>query len=342
MDYPAVNVAPPDGDQGQYYTTRPGPYDMWAVEYGYTPGASETELDAILSRSTEPELAFGNDADDMRAPGKAIDPEVMVGDMSNEALDYAEGRMQLVEDLMGNLLDKYENPGQSYQELRNAFLSVTGQHAQMAAVASRYVGGVHVDRALIGQEGATEPYRPVSLEKQQRALDLLNEYLFAPDAFEIIPNELYRHLQPQRRGFNFFGESEDPKIHARVHGIQERVLAHLLHPNVLERITDTRLYGNEYTLAEYMRDLTDAVFAADAQGNVNTFRQNLQVSYVESLGTVVGEEGDARYDNVAQSAAFQSLREIERMIGRKRGVNAETRAHTDHVLHLIEKATSTE
>jgi hypothetical protein len=127
-----------------------------------------------------------------------------------------------------------------------------------------------------------------------------------------------------------------------VHGIQERVLAHLLHPNVLERITDTRLYGNEYTLAEYMRDLTDAVFAADAQGNVNTFRQNLQVSYVESLGTVVGEEGDARYDNVAQSAAFQSLREIERMIGRKRGVNAETRAHTDHVLHLIEKATSTE
>ena len=342
MDYPAVNVAPPDGDQGQYYTTRPGPYDEWAVEYGYTPDASETELDAILSRSTEPELAFGNDADDMRAPGKAIDPEVMVGDMSSEALDYAEGRMQLVEDLMGDLLEKYEDPGQSYQELRNAFLSVTGQHAQMAAVASRYVGGVHVDRALIGQEDATEPYRPVPLEKQQRALDLLNEYLFAPDAFEIIPNELYRHLQPQRRGFNFFGESEDPKVHARVLGIQENVLAHLLHPNVLERMTDTRLYGNEYTLAAYMRDLTDAVFAADAQDNVNTFRQNLQVSYVESLASVVGEEGDAQYDNVAQSAALQSLQEIERMIERKRGVNAETRAHTDHVLHLIDEATATE
>ncbi len=342
MDYPAVNVAPPDTDQGQYYTTRPGPYDVWAVEYGYTPDASEEELDAILSRSTEPALAFGNDADDMRAPGKGIDPDVMIGDMSKEALDYAEGRMQLVEGLMDDLLTKYEDPGQSYQELRNAFLSVTGQHAQMAAVASRYVGGVHVDRALIGQEGATEPYRPVPLEKQQRALDLLNEYLFAPDAFEIIPNELYRHLQPQRRGFNFFGASEDPKVHARVLGIQENVLAHLLHPNVLERMTDTRLYGNEYTLAAYMRDLTDAVFAADAQGNVNTFRQNLQVSYVESLATVVGEEGDARYDNVAQSAALQSLQEIERMIDRKRGVNAETRAHTDHVLHLIDEATATE
>jgi hypothetical protein len=342
MDYPAVNVAPPDVEQGQYYTTRPGPYDEWAVAYGYTPDASEQELDEILSRSTDPDLAFGNDADDMRAPGKAIDPEVMVGDMSNEALTYAEDRMDLVGSLMDDLLDKYEDPGQSYQELRNAFLSVTGQHAQMAAVASRYVGGVYVDRALIGQEGATEPYRPVSLDTQQRALDLLDQHLFAPDAFNIVPEELYRHLQPQRRGFEFFGQSEDPKIHARVLGIQESVLAHLLHPDVLERMTDTRLYGNEYALADYMQDLTDTVFAADAQGNVNTFRQNLQVSYVESLATVVGEEGNAQYDNVAQSAALQSLRQVEEMLTRKRGVNAETRAHTDHVLHLIDTATSTD
>ncbi|MFO8099183.1 MAG: zinc-dependent metalloprotease, partial [Salinibacter sp.] len=342
MDYPAVNVAPPGVEQGQYYTTRPGPYDVWAMEYGYTPDASEDTLDEILSRSTDPDLAFGNDADDMRAPGKAIDPEVMVGDMSSEALTYAEDRMDLVEDLMDGLLEKYEDPGQSYEELRTAFLSVTGQHAQMAAVASRYVGGVYVDRALIGQEGATEPYRPVSLETQQRALDLLDQHLFAPDAFDIVPEELVRHLQPQRRGFNFFAETEDPKVHARVLGIQETVLAHLLHPTVLERMTDTRLYGNKYDLANYMQDLTDTVFRADAEGNVNTFRQNLQVAYVESLAAVVGEEGNAQYDNVAQSAALQSLQQVEDMIGRKRGVNAETRAHTDHVLHLIDTATSTD
>jgi len=342
MDYPAINVAPQGTDQGQYYTTKPGPYDTWAIEYGYTPGIGEAELNDILSRSTEPELAFGNDADDMRAPGKAIDPEVMIGDMSNEALDYAEGRMQLVGTLMDDLLEKYEEPGQSYQELRNAFLIATGQHAQMAAVASRYVGGVYVDRAFIGQDGATEPYRPVSLDKQKRALDLLSEHLFAPDAFEIIPNELYRHLQPQRRGFNFFGESEDPKIHARVLGIQESVLAHLLHPNVLERMTNTRLYGNEYTLATYMEDLTNDIFAADADGNVNTFRQNLQVAYVEALAKAVGEAGKEQYDHVARSAALQSLKQIEDMIENKRGVNPETQAHTNHVLHLIEEATSTE
>jgi hypothetical protein len=212
----------------------------------------------------------------------------------------------------------------------------------MAAVLSRYVGGVYVDRAFVGQEGATEPYRPVSLERQQRALDLLEQYVFAPDAFDVIPNELYRHLQPQRRGFNFFGESEDPKIHARVLAIQQSALAHLLHPNVLERMTNTRLYGNEYDLASYMEDLTNDIFAADARGNVNTFRQNLQVAYVEALAKVVDDAGNEQYDHVAQSAALQSLQQIEGLIEDKRGVNAETQAHTNHVLHLIDDATSTD
>ena len=342
MDYPAVNVAPPGVEQGQYYTTRPGPYDVWAIEYGYTPDASEDELDSILARSTEPELAFGNDADDMRAPGKAIDPRVMVGDMSRESIEYAEGRMELIGELFGDLREKYEDPGQSYQELRNAFLAVTGQHAQMAAVLSRYVGGIYVDRAFVGQEGATEPYRPVPLEDQKRAMALMEEHVFAPDAYEMIPNELYRHLQPQRRGFNFFGASEDPKVHARILAIQESVLAHLLHPDVLERMTDSRLYGNEYALADYMQDLTDAIFAADAEGNVNTFRQNVQVAYVEALASVLSEQGRAQYDHLAQSAALQSLRRIEDMIEDKQGVNAETQAHTEHVLHRIDTATTTE
>src|SRR5690606_42030459 len=62
--------------QGDYYTTKAGPYDIWAIEYGYTPFSTAEEakgLDKILSRSTDPQLAFGNDADDMRSPGKAIE-----------------------------------------------------------------------------------------------------------------------------------------------------------------------------------------------------------------------------------------------------------------------------
>ncbi len=71
MDYPAVNVVGDKRRQGQYYTTVPGPYDIWAIQYGYSPGDSNPKKEArrlsdIASRSTEPALAFGNDADDMR------------------------------------------------------------------------------------------------------------------------------------------------------------------------------------------------------------------------------------------------------------------------------------
>ena len=125
MDYPAVNVAADKSKQGDYYTTKTGPYDWWAIEFGYAPLSKEEEkekLSKILSRSTEAALAFGNDADDMRTPGGGgIDPRVMINDMSNDMVTYAEERFGLVNTLMGKLKDKYTKPGKSYAELRSRF-----------------------------------------------------------------------------------------------------------------------------------------------------------------------------------------------------------------------------
>src|SRR5690606_1929319 len=104
-----------------------------------------------------------------------------------------------------------------------------------------FIGGVYVDRAMIGQEGATKPYTPVSLKDQKRAMELVKKHILAPDAFSV-PNDLYNYLARQRRGFNFFGGPEDPKIHQQVLNLQRNVLAHLLHSNTLQRIQDSELY----------------------------------------------------------------------------------------------------
>ena len=277
----------------------------------------------------------------MRAPGKSIDPRVMVGDMSSDAIGYAAARLDLVRGLLDDLPEVYaDKEGQSYEELRRAYLLLTGQMFQSSAVLSRYIGGVYVDRAFVGQPGADRPYRAVPADDQKRAMDALSTYLFAPDAFEL-SEDLLAALQPQRRGFDFLPTTEDPKVHARVLAIQRGTLAHLLHPNVLERVTDSRLYGNEYVLADVMADLTDAVFAADASGDVNTFRQNLQVEFVNGLARIIENE-NKRYDYVAQSAALQSLRTVERLLDRRRGANAETQAHTDLLRLLIERALDTD
>ena len=44
-------------------------------------------LENILSRSTEDQLAFANDALDMRSPGKGTDPNAMIYDLSNNPMD---------------------------------------------------------------------------------------------------------------------------------------------------------------------------------------------------------------------------------------------------------------
>ena len=96
MDYAGINLTPDRSMQGQFYDMALGPYDVWAVQYGYTPFNSDAEMNDLLSRSTEPELIFGNDADDMRSPGKAIDPRVMTGDLSNDQISYSIDRFNTV------------------------------------------------------------------------------------------------------------------------------------------------------------------------------------------------------------------------------------------------------
>ena len=43
MDYTSANIGPDPKHHGQFYTTTPGPYDIWAIEYGYTPSLENPE-----------------------------------------------------------------------------------------------------------------------------------------------------------------------------------------------------------------------------------------------------------------------------------------------------------
>lgn len=342
MDYSTVNVARDRSKQGYYYDIKPGPYDIWAIQYGYSTGldnaaAEEARLSAILARSSERELFFGNDAEDMRAPGRGIDPRVMIDDMSSDGIAYGIERIELVSELMNKLVDKYKRPGESYQRMRNAYNTLFMHHMIQAGVISRYIGGVYVDRSFIGQPGAGKPYEPVEKARQKQAMNALATHVFAPDVFRA-PADLLNYLQLQRRGFSLPGTNEDPKIHDQVLNMQRNVFNHLMHPIVMKRIIDSRQYGNEYHLMEMMDDLTNALFRADMNGNVNTFRQNAQIEYINRLLAIIANEGPVKYDIPAQSAALYYVRQIETQLKAKRTGNAETRAHTQHVLLIIDKA----
>ena len=120
-------------------------------------------------------------------------------------------------------------------------------------------------------------------------------------------------------------------------GYQSRVLAHLLHPNTLQRISDSELYGNQYKLDQFMTDMNKAMFSADINENVNSFRQNLQLIYVKRLIDMVSGSSASRFDNLSQSLALYNLNEIQGWVKKPKGTISSI-AHKTHLSTLIQNA----
>lgn len=343
MEYAPVNLAPIGAQQGDYFQTQLGPYDYWAIEYGYSTALNDSDaeqkrLDAILRRSGEHGLAFGNDADDMRRAGIHIDPLMMTGDMSSNPVAYAVDRMILIDQTLGGIKRRTLVKGESYQQLLTSVNVLYGEYKKQAVVISRQIGGVNIERSFVGDHdennAAAAPYSPVSAEKQQQAMKALAKYVFSEDALVSL-EPLYSHMQHQRRGWEHSGKNEDPKAHKMVLNMQTSVLNHLLHINVLERISDTALYGNEYKLTTYMNELTSAIFV-DTKA-IKSTSQNLQIEYVQQLIKIAGIGADSKYNHLAKSAVVYQLRFIAERSS-PWGADEATKAHKNYVDLLISKA----
>jgi predicted Ser/Thr protein kinase len=88
-----------------------------------------------------------------------------------------------------------------------------------------------------------------------------------------------------------------------------------------------------------MNDLTDAIFKADLNGSVNTFRQNLQIEYVGRLIAIAGlGNTPSVYVYPAQSVALYQLNQIRKMLKGNLTGDTATKAHREHIVYRIEKA----
>ncbi len=254
--------------------------------------------------------------------------------MSNDAIGYATENMDMVNKTLSGLLKKYSTPGKSYHELRNAYLTLTGNYNRSLNVVNRYIGGVYINRNMAGQDTMNKPYTPVSLADQKRAMQTLVKYAFSKDAFKT-PQDLYNYLQQQRRG-NERKENEDPKIHDRILNIQKSVLDELLNGAVMQRLVDSKMYGNNYSINNMLEDLTNGIFTEDLSSSVNSLRQNLQIEYVNRILAVM--DNKSAYANNIKSAAFGETDKIKTWMKMNPGIDASTKAHRKYISYLIDKA----
>lgn len=338
MDYPAVNIAPKQIEQGRFFPDEPGPYDVWAIGFGYKDEIDDEDYRrAHLARSSEAALLYANDGDLMSQIGLGIDPRVNVFDLSNDPIGYADSQMTVIWNTMSVLKSRMIGPDESWEELNQAFNILLSGMERLGAVTSRYVGGVYVDRSY--PENVTDApmaHTPVPYNEQKRAMEFITSSFFSPSAFEF-PDGLLGYLQKQRRGFDFANDwiRQDPLVHAQVRSIQTAIISHFLHHRTLRRMTDTSLYGNEYSVHEMLGDLTAGVFDSDLRGNVSTIRRNLQVQYVKQL---IRTFRSGSLDAVSEAALLSQLEVIDNKlkVAEKRG-DAETRSHRRYVRRLIKE-----
>lgn len=330
MDYNPVNIMPSGMKQGDYFSTTIGPYDVWAIEYGYKPlkgGSAEAELpelEKIASRSGDPRYSFGSDGN---ARGIDPDPLSVRYDLSNDNLAYAKAEAQLVAESWPKIVDELVDDGDGYQRARRAFNTLISRHGQAMFGAARYVGGVYVSRSHKGDEGASEPLTVIPADKQREALSLIEEQVLSDTPFGF-PPELYGRLPASY--WDHWGvdlaERNDYPAHEVVLMWQERILSKLLSSLTLTRIHDSELKipadEDAFTTAELIGGLTKSVYAeteniasgdfTDRKPAISSLRRNLQRAYLQRLSRLALGQTAAPED--CETIAFAELAALQERI----------------------------
>ena len=333
MDYDPINLAPEGVQQGNYFPSGPGSYDMWAIEFGYTPNLTDEQRENILSKSSQPEFIFGTDGDAMSSPGVNIDPRNLRYDMSSDPIAYTTDRIEILNNKIAELPDIYLLDGETSSEFRSAFYSLTREKGRFFDGVARLIGGVYSNRIVNNSEINMTPFEAVSYEDQKNAMNLIKTKLLSNDAFAFDEN-LLKFLQSEKRSAYSPGGrgNEDPQLHDLVLGLQGRVVAHILHPTVMMRLVDSSQYGNTYLPDEVLDDLYSGIFVPEEIPT--TFKMNLQSKYVDSLISALDDDD---YDEISRSAIYFSLVKIRNFTNSTYG-NTRLKVHYRFLNWKISKA----
>lgn len=352
MDYNPVMVAPLGQEQTSYVTGTLGPYDYWAIEYGYKPVKDAAELGKIASRIAEAGLDYATDEDTTTG-----DPYVMRWDMGEDPLAYARHRLDLVEGLLPKIKDRVVKDGDTYQRLRQAVDSLLYDAHFAGQLAARFVGGERYNRDKKGDPNGRAPVVVVPAAKQREAVALACDRVLSSKLFELDP-ELVSHLGTER--WWHWGERPGDAAypyHDRVYAIQRSVLAGLLASERLDRLYEHQLkVGKDeeaYTLGEHFGTLRQAVFGELAGEPKESYsakapfvsppRQSLQRFWVEAhvrLAAKGAELGPA----ITRALARRELQQVRASLAEllegpiASRLDVESAAHLDEILRRIDQA----
>jgi Met-zincin/Domain of unknown function (DUF5117) len=335
MEYAPLNLWPRQYSQGTYYQTTIGPYDYYAINYGYAgiPGAQtpEAELPTLAKWAqawTDPTYRYGSDEDAEWANGHAADPRIEQGDLTNDSLDWCRTQIGMYRGMLQNLGTLEPRDGGKFEDESTGFTYPFGGMLRCAALPAHWIGGQYLSRAHRGDPHADAPIVPVPYGDEKRAFAMLDSDLFSDGAWNFPPTLLNKLIYSEWAGYSYTSwpgpvnlprwAYDPPDQHyytafKSINRTQMQVIDFLFQPLVLQRVDENPTLATARTMT--IGDLFDWLQAGiygDLTANTKSIvRRNLQVGYEQKLIDLATKPPTGTPSD-AQALAKQELRNLER------------------------------
>jgi hypothetical protein len=206
MDYPPPRTRVDAAGEIQVddaYAVGPGPYDVWAIHWGYGifPAASTRDsLDAIVAEGLQRGYLYLSDGD--ARPDNASDPRTNLWDDDATPAEFLDHTMAVRRVALARFGLRNIRPGDPLTLLQERFVPVYLMHRFALSSLARAIGGMEYSNAVSGD--GQQATRPVPAAQQRAAL---HQLLGALDPAELaIPDSVVTLLGPASRPF---GELHD-------------------------------------------------------------------------------------------------------------------------------------
>jgi hypothetical protein len=305
MDYSRFNyVAQPEdsiplGD----LLPRVGPYDKYAIMWGYrpipdarTPDDERATTDGwSRMQDSVPWYRFGGDEGLFGPdPGEANEA---VGDQDAvKATGYGLRNIRRVARLLEPATAG--RPGEDYDDLRELYARLVDQWATELGHVARIPGGEYRQEKYVGQRGPV--FTAVPKARQRAAVAFLNANAFVTPEY-LLDREVLRKIEAS-------GSLD------RVGNAQRRILNTLLDNQRLQRMIEAeglaRDRASVYTAGELLADLRRGVWSETARGGtIDPYRRRLQLNYLEVIGGKINGGSGLSFANLPGMPAglFPSL-----------------------------------
>lgn len=315
MSYGRFNYVAQPEDKVQQLIPILGPYDYFAIEWGYKPipGAKTPEdekktLDEWAARQIDnPFLRFGGE-DEIAV----VDPTVLTENIGNDPIQATALGLKNLDRVLQHLVPATTEKGEDYSLLADAYNQILAHRNRWFSAVVKLVGGVIENRTLAGRGGET--FIRVSRERQKEAVKFLLD-----NAFTTPQRLLDPHILNQIK----FAGAADTIITQ-----QRNLLRSLLSRSRMSRLFDAELLlgSQAYTPAELLDDLQRGLFSElqATEPKIDPLRRQLQRTYVETLAEEFEHTADSpaapspgpprrRTDSGDSSARVSELRAVARV-----------------------------